>query len=237
MLYIEIAKNLASRILGGEYQTKGKLPSELSLADEFDTSKMTIRKALDVLRESGVIYSIPKQGYYINTLDDIRKFNALSGNSISLVGSKSRLYSKVISFEIIEASSHLKSIFKKDLDKLIRLKRLRYLEKNLYSVETVYLDFNLFPHMEADDAVGSIYEYITTRGYNIATNLKTIRANFAPVEFLEYEPMLRNIPLIEMENTGFLTNGAVFEYSLAYNIDASYSSFIKFDNILNSIHS
>ncbi len=233
MLYVNIAREITRDILAGKYQVSNKLPAELQLAKKYDTSKMTVRKALDVLRESGIIYSIPKQGYYINSIEDIQKFNALTGNSVTLLDKRATLKSKVISYNIIESNPQFDLIFKKKCKKLIRIQRLRYLNDALYCVETVFIDYNLFPELQSEVAENSLYQYVQSCGYKIATNLKTLRASFAPVEFYEYEPNLAGKPLIEIENIGFLTNGQVFEYSLAYNVDAAYSSYIKYENILN----
>ncbi len=233
MLYMDIAKSLTKKVLNDEFENN-KLPSELDLAKQYSTSKVTIRKSLKILREASLIYSIPKQGYFINTFEDIKKFTSLNGNSLSFLNKDQKIISNIIYFEIIEADNSFKKIFKKDINKLIKIKRIRTINNDVKTLETIYMDYQLFSDFKKKDAEGSIYKYIKDKGFNIATNLKTLTANFAPDIFLQHVPELKGKPLIEIENIGYLTNGEVFEYSKSYNINSSYSTFINYDIILKN---
>ena len=51
--YHQIAEELRARIDSGEYATGRLLPSESELSTEFDASRVTIRKALELLRDEG----------------------------------------------------------------------------------------------------------------------------------------------------------------------------------------
>ncbi len=232
MLYVEIAKDLTRKILNNEYTELNKLPSEMDLADQYDTSKMTIRKALQMLIDSGIIFSIPKSGYYINSYEYIKKFNSLTGNSFTFLNAGEKTKSKVIYFKKIKANEVLKNKFRTELDEVYEVKRIRYLKGKLKALEHVYLRADMFPDFNEEICKDSIYEYVKQSNYTIATNIKTLRAGFAPDEYVEYEPQLKRIPLIEIENIGFLTNGQIFEYSISFNIDHAYSTVIKFNNIL-----
>lgn len=232
---MKIANNIASKILNQQYTNQIKLPSEIDLAKEYNTSKMTIRRALSVLVDSGIVFPIPKSGYVINKLEDIRKFNSLTGNSITFLNKGAELVSKVVSFELIDTPADIQSKFNTELTQVILLKRLRYLDNVLAAIEITYLNANLFTDLTSEIAEHSVYEYVQNKNYNIAANLKTLRANFIPEEFLKYDSSLKNRPFIEIENIGYLTNGTVFEYSISYNRDSEYSTVVKYTNILNSL--
>jgi DNA-binding GntR family transcriptional regulator len=49
----QVAADLTARIAAGEFAVR--LPGEQYLADEYETSKVTVRKALALLREKGLI--------------------------------------------------------------------------------------------------------------------------------------------------------------------------------------
>lgn len=59
-IYIQVAKTIRARILSNQYQTGDFIPPAKNLVKEFETSNITIRKALDILVQDG--YLIPKQG-------------------------------------------------------------------------------------------------------------------------------------------------------------------------------
>lgn len=58
--YEEIASILRDRIAEGVYQVGSFLPTQTELAMEFDASRMTVKKAVEMLIIEGLVYS--KQG-------------------------------------------------------------------------------------------------------------------------------------------------------------------------------
>lgn len=60
--YEQVADAIAARIAAGRYPSK--LPSELDLAGEFGVSHVTVRHAMAILRERGLIISIHGRGTF-----------------------------------------------------------------------------------------------------------------------------------------------------------------------------
>jgi DNA-binding GntR family transcriptional regulator len=58
----QIADELTSRIRDDVYPVGDNLPSELDLAREFGTAKMTVRRALEELRKRGLIVTLHGRG-------------------------------------------------------------------------------------------------------------------------------------------------------------------------------
>lgn len=54
-LYVEIKNRICRLIYDGTYQEGEKIPSERTLADQWDVSRVTVRKALELLEEENVI--------------------------------------------------------------------------------------------------------------------------------------------------------------------------------------
>lgn len=66
--YKEIADDLRRRIDGGEFEGRGKLPAERALLKEYaDTVKsaVTVRQALGLLRDEGIVESRIGSGWYV----------------------------------------------------------------------------------------------------------------------------------------------------------------------------
>jgi GntR family transcriptional regulator len=70
--YREIADTLRSRIESGEFGAGQVLPSEASLSREYDSSRVTVRKALDQLRDGGLISSRQGAGWFV-AVDPLRQ--------------------------------------------------------------------------------------------------------------------------------------------------------------------
>ena len=60
-LYEQVLEQLESRILQGVYQKGALLPTEKQLTEQFGVSRITIREALKVLNDSGIIST--RRGY------------------------------------------------------------------------------------------------------------------------------------------------------------------------------
>lgn len=61
--YIQVADDVQRRISEGEIQVK--LPSERSFAEEYEVAYTTVRRAMVVLRERGVIVTVHGRGTFV----------------------------------------------------------------------------------------------------------------------------------------------------------------------------
>ena len=61
--YLQVADDVQRRITEGEIATK--LPSERSFAEEYGVAYTTVRHAMAVLRERGVIVTVHGRGTYV----------------------------------------------------------------------------------------------------------------------------------------------------------------------------
>lgn len=61
--YLQVADAIAARIEGG--QITFRLPSERALAEEFKVAYMTVRRAMEVLRDRGVIITRQGRGTFV----------------------------------------------------------------------------------------------------------------------------------------------------------------------------
>lgn len=68
-LYMEVYQTLKAQILSGELRPEDKLPSEDELAQDYSVSKITVKKALELLKEDGLIHRVQGRGTFINRLD------------------------------------------------------------------------------------------------------------------------------------------------------------------------
>ena len=61
-VYVQLANDLAARIGRGEFPVGARLPSEAELARGYGAAKMTVRRALVILRERGLIRTLHGRG-------------------------------------------------------------------------------------------------------------------------------------------------------------------------------
>jgi GntR family transcriptional regulator len=64
-IYERIVADIAAKISNGEYLPGAKIPSERELMDSYDVSASPARKALQMLRDSGLVDIRPASGAYV----------------------------------------------------------------------------------------------------------------------------------------------------------------------------
>ena len=64
-LYLQLAATLREQIKSGRLARDELLPSESYLQQEHGLSRVTVRKAVSVLRDEGVVYTIQARGTFV----------------------------------------------------------------------------------------------------------------------------------------------------------------------------
>jgi DNA-binding GntR family transcriptional regulator len=64
-LYRQLAAILRGKIESGELAEGDPLPSESYLQQEHGVSRVTVRKAVEVLRDEGLVITLPQRGTFV----------------------------------------------------------------------------------------------------------------------------------------------------------------------------
>jgi len=68
-VYKQLAEDLHQRIMGGEFQPGERLPAETKLAEIYQVSPMTVRKALSRLTTQNIVTAIRGSGTYVKEVE------------------------------------------------------------------------------------------------------------------------------------------------------------------------
>ncbi len=64
-LYVQVADLVAKRIADGELAPLRPIPSESQLQQEYGVARGTVRQAVRLLRERGLVMTVPQRGTYV----------------------------------------------------------------------------------------------------------------------------------------------------------------------------
>lgn len=64
-LYIQVADEIRQRIAGGDIPPGHAIPSEYEIMTVFQVSRITATRAIRVLREEGLVYTVQGQGSFV----------------------------------------------------------------------------------------------------------------------------------------------------------------------------
>jgi GntR family transcriptional regulator len=63
--YRQIAAILKRRIVSGQYPPDTRIPTESDLVETYEVARSTARRAVAVLREEKLVYTVPARGTYV----------------------------------------------------------------------------------------------------------------------------------------------------------------------------
>jgi len=64
-VYVQIADEITARIKAGKLPAGRPIPSEATMVQEFGVARSTVRHAVALLRERGLVYTVPHRGTYV----------------------------------------------------------------------------------------------------------------------------------------------------------------------------
>ncbi|MGL4453965.1 MAG: GntR family transcriptional regulator [Sarcina sp.] len=213
---LKIASDLERKIHKGVYKEGDKLPTEMQLCDQYDVSRMTIRKALEKLIEHGWLYRIQGSGNYVKR-DVSRKSYSGDTKTFGLTQylNDKKIESRMIRFDVLLADKDLSNkLYCKIGDMIYYVERLRIVNGEPYVLEKSFFLEKYVRGLNEKIIKSSIYTYIEKElGYKIQQSTDDIRARGATEEEAEILGCLTGEALLTNESTVYLDNGQIFEYS------------------------
>jgi len=139
--YRHIAAVLRDRITTGRYPPGGVLPSEAHLGSEFAVSRVTVRRALEVLRDDGVVDARQGFGWFVAQEPLRQSLGSLATIESQLARGGIRPERKVLEFEFTSATPEVRAVL--DTDRVLRVTRLNLADGQPFAVVTVWCPADL----------------------------------------------------------------------------------------------
>lgn len=221
--YREIIDILQERIKNNIYPIDSFLPSQIDLAEEFNVSRMTIKKAIDVLILQGILSS--KRGSGTKVLNysfwenDTALITEYEGLSKQMGKRGVTVESEILHFEVLFPEKDIQKRLKIDITQPIyKIVRLRMIKNEPYVLEYTYMPCHLVPHLSDDVLRTSVYSYLHNE-LNIHfsgayRNIKAAKADHNDIKYLNCQI---HDPVLEVEQIIYLKDGIPIEYSKSRN--------------------
>jgi GntR family trehalose operon transcriptional repressor len=213
--FLSIYNDFVKKIENGELKPNTKLPSENELVQDYDTSRETIRKSLNLLSQNGYIQKIRGKGSFVL---EIRKFNFPIGGLVSFKELSKKLGKDsstiVKELELIQPDSVLKNNMEAEDDEIWKVVRVRKIGN-----ENIILDKDFFikscvSNLTKEICENSIYEYIENElGIRISFAKKVISVEEATEEDKQYLDMGNYTMIVVVQNYVYLNDTTLFQYT------------------------
>ena len=150
---------IRSRVASGEYAPGRLLPSESDLVAEFDASRVTVRRALESLRDDGLLDARQGFGWFVATEPLQQSLGRLATIEAQLTAGGIRPERRVLEFAFERAAERVKTIL--GADHVLRVKRLNLADGEPFAVVTVWCRAELGQNLSRADVERSpFYELL-----------------------------------------------------------------------------
>jgi len=215
--YIQLANWIRNLILEGSWKGGDALPSERSIVAATSLSRVTVRKAIELLVREGLLQQRHGSGTYVNDEDDRieQSLNVLTGFSEDMLSLGHVPSAKWIEREVANPSStETMMLGLSPGEKVLRLHRLRLADGEPLAVEMAVVPANLFP--DAEQIGDSLYVALTTANMLPEKALQRMHACRLPAfeaGLLESEV---GDPALYIERVSRLKSGRTIEFTSSY---------------------
>jgi GntR family transcriptional regulator len=217
-IYCQIEDYIKEQIKENKLEVDSMVPSERELMEMLDVSRHTIRQAIGDLVNEGYLYRLAGKGTFVKDRHLIYKENKYTSFTEDMEQLGKKLYSKVLSFEIVNASEILSSrLAINENDPIIRVSRVRVADNVPLSYEKFYISKELVGDMNEKVFEGSLISYYeNVLNLKLDHSLETIEAISADEKTSKILETDINAPLLLVRSNLYLKNGKQLHYVKNY---------------------
>lgn len=193
------------------------------LAEEFGVARMTIRKAIDLLVDWGLVVRRHGSGTYVARKDVHHETSNLTGLAVLRKQGK-EVVSQVLAFEVMPAPPAIASLLRIKIDERIYFsRRVRYVDGKPLMLEDSYMPVKLFRNLSLSHLEGSKFDYIEKEcGIIISGNYETLTPVLADKQLARSMNVPEQTPLLRITSLSYSDSGEFLNYSVMFRNASEY---------------
>ncbi|MBN2051084.1 MAG: GntR family transcriptional regulator [Spirochaetales bacterium] len=214
-LYFQLKQIVQDKILSGEFAPDEKIPPEAQLCNEYGVSRITVRKAIDLLVKDNMLYTKQGVGTFVSPHKLIRELTKIYSFSDDMIKLGFQPSSRAIEFGIETAAPEDAKILRLPSDDLCvyRIIRIRMADN-----EPIMIENTLVPHylcgdlQQFDIEKDSLYRILSDSFQLTPYEAdETYEAAMIQPEEADLLKCKRNLAVFHIHRVGYLADGRVFE--------------------------
>jgi len=208
-LYHQLIEELRQKIESEEYPPQSLFPSETELHKTYGVSRGTIRQALTLLVQEGLLYRKQGKGTFVADPKSIQQLNIFHSFAQDMKSKGSRPFSKIIQNEKITPNPSVRKFLKLEKWEMVyKLRALKVSNKSPFTLETTYLAEKFFPDLDALDKEQIVkvplYDILIEK-YNV--HITSVQETFELCFLDEFESKYLKLPV---DSVALLVNRKTF---------------------------
>ena len=198
MRYLDLADALRARIMARNVGAGGALAGELELAREYGTSRVTVRRALDLLRQEGLVTSRRGAGWFA-AVDPVRQpLGRVTTVEAAVEAAGSRPGREILGFGFVEAPAMVADALQIDRNsEVLRVERVNLADDEPFALVTVWVRADVGADVSRADVERSpFYDLLPLRGVELGSVHQTITAEIASANSARLLACAQGSPLL-----------------------------------------
>jgi DNA-binding GntR family transcriptional regulator len=178
MRYLDLADALRARVAVGNHAAGGALPSEAQLGREYGASRVTVRRALELLRAEGLVSSRQGAGWFV-ALDPVRQpLGRITTIEAALEAAGAEARRDIVEFRFEPATAEVAgSLGIPAGADVLRVERVVRADGEPFALVTVWVPGDLGADLSRADVERSpFYDLLPVRGVELGRAVQTIDA-------------------------------------------------------------
>ena len=235
-VYRTVMHDIKQNILDNKYEGM-RLPDERSLAEHYQVSRSSMKRAMELLSQQGIVFKKRGSGTFINPLylknQSLFRYEGSNlglTDSLKVPGKKQSI--KLLDYNVIKAPEAIRQdLFLNEDDFVYEFKRLRFLDEQPFLIETGYLPIKNVPELKPEHLKKSLFNYLEDSQNKVVTKaFLNITVEPSSNEDQEKLKLKETEPVGVIEGIFFLDDGTPFEVS-TMRIHYQYMKFNTFVNL------
>jgi len=224
VIYKSIADRLRIQLNSADYNIGSPLPAEIRLAEEFGVSRMTIRKAIDLLVNWGLVVRRHGSGTYVVKKDVHQETMNLTGLVEVMREQGREVVSEVLEFNVMPAPPAIASQLRIKIDEQIYYsRRVRYVDGKSLMVEDSYMPMKLFRNLSVAHLEGSKFSYIEDECHIIVCgNYESLTPVLADRQMAKLLNIDELTPILRITSLSYSDSGEYVNYSVMFRNASEY---------------
>ncbi len=181
-LYQQLANEIKAQIASGELRQNEQLMTEMELSRTFGVSRITVRKALELLVEEDILSKRQGVGAFVTGKKLVRSMNVMMGFTQTCEANGQKATSRLLFAGLDEAHpTDVKLFGISEGESVLSLRRLRFCDNVPVMVEEVRLQRS-FAYLLGEELTGSLHKLLADHGVKMVKGIKTINIGYATKE-------------------------------------------------------
>lgn len=226
--YIQIHDQIKAEIDQKIWKIGQRLPSERDLAEKFQVSRMTLRQAITLLVEEGVLERRVGSGTFVASTRVQEKMRGTTSFTEIMKAQGKVPSTQVISYKRTIPS--LQEVDKLGIDKtetIIRMERVRYADGVPVVYEVASIPEKFIINFKKEEVTSHFFQTLENHGYRIGKSQQTIYARLAKEKIAHYLEIPKGHAILGLTQISYFDNGTAFEYVKSQYVGERFEFYLE----------